>query len=50
MDNKVEKMKKLLKKEFGIETYEQLEEAVSKIDLDLGIFVTPVKEVLQHVS
>lgn len=50
METKIERMKKLLKRDFGIETMEQFKEAVENIDLDLGIFVTPVEEVLKHVS
>lgn len=37
-----ERLRERLKKEFGIETPEDLEKAVDEIDLDLGIFVSNI--------
>lgn len=38
----LEKLKEIMAKEYGIMTDEQLMDAVSMIDLDLGIFTTEV--------
>lgn len=39
----VEKTKEYLKTEFGVGTVEELEEACEKmIDIDIGLFVTPI--------
>ena len=35
-------LRKIMKDRFGIETDDQLMEAVENIDLDLGIFVCPI--------
>ena len=38
----LERLKKIMKEQFGIETGEQLMEAVENLEgVDLGIFVTP---------
>lgn len=40
-----EKLEKVLKEKYGIETREDLERALDELpDLDLGIFVTPIKK------
>nr|DAM26108.1 MAG TPA: hypothetical protein [Caudoviricetes sp.] len=40
----IDRMREVMKKEFGIETDAELLEAVEKQpELDLGIFVTPLK-------
>lgn len=41
MVEKAERLRERLKKEFCIETDEQLLKELDSLDLDLGIFVTP---------
>ena len=39
----IEKTREYLKKEFGIQTVQELEEACDKMkDIDIGLFVTPI--------
>jgi len=46
-----ERMRKIMKEQFGIETDEQLIEAVSHLDSpDLGIFVSPMKGAENNAS
>ena len=40
----LERQKKYLKEKFGIETYEQLIEELKRTELDIGMFVLPLKE------
>lgn len=46
----VEKMRELMKKEFGIETDEDMRQAVEEQAVDIGIFVTPLKAGVENAS
>ncbi len=45
-----ERLRERLKREFGIETPEDLERACEALDLDLGIFTTMLGEGEAHAS
>lgn len=41
----VNKMKEILKKEYGINSYEEFEEALKKSEgIDIGLFTTPIPD------
>lgn len=47
----IEKLKEIMEREFGIKTDADLIEAVkNQPELDLGIFVTPLKVSVDHAS
>lgn len=47
----IERLKEIMEKEFGIKTDADLIEAVkNQPELDLGIFVTPLKVGVEHAS
>lgn len=47
----IEKLKEIMEREFGIKTDADLIEAVkNQPELDLGIFVTPLKVGVDHAS
>lgn len=47
----IDRLKEIMKKEFGIETDADLVEAIkNQPDLDLGIFVTPLKVGVENAS
>ena len=47
----IDRLKEVMKKEFGIETDADLVEAIkNQPELDLGIFVTPLKVGVDNVS
>lgn len=47
----IDRLKEVMKKEFGIETDADLVEAIkNQPDLDLGIFVTPMKVGVENAS
>lgn len=47
----IDKLKEIMEREFGIKTDADLIEAVnSQPELDLGIFVTPLKVGVEHAS
>lgn len=47
----IDRLKEVMKKEFGIETDADLAEAIkNQPELDLGIFVTPLKVGVDNVS
>jgi len=47
----IERLKEIMEKEFGIKTDADLIEAVkNQAELDLGIFVAPLKVGVEHVS
>lgn len=47
----IDRLRDIMEKEFGVKTDAELMEAVkNQPELDLGIFVTPLKEVVRSVS
>lgn len=47
----IDRLRDIMEKEFGVKTDAELMEAVkNQPELDLGIFVTPLKEVVRSAS